>query len=161
MAVKRWKSCEMIQSWCTGLVKYENTSQSHADWNGTKLAHTCTHEHLRKRANTCEHIRTHANTHGDTHSLSLTHKHTYTHTHSLSHTHTRTHTHTVDGYNIKSRARLAEYVSVRWLHLFFLLFCISSFIRERVLHDPLTPFWRNKKKRHEFWTVVVRERLWH
>ena len=43
---------------------------------------------------------------------------------------------TVDGYNIKSRDRLAEYISGRWLHLFFHLVCNSLSIREGTLHDP-------------------------
>ena len=37
---------------------------------------------------------------------------------------------TFDGYNIQSRDRLAEYIYVRWVQLFFHLVCRSSSIRE-------------------------------
>ena len=116
----------MIQSWCTGLVKYKKLDKVMAvKWNevsthGHTRTQAKTHEHLGKRANIYGHTRIHTDT------LSLTHIHTHTHTH----IHTQTHTHTVYGYNIKSRDRLAEYISGRWLHLFFHLVCNSSSIRE-------------------------------
>ena len=66
---------------------------------------TYEHTHIHTYAHT--HIRTYAHTH------IRTYEHTHIRTYAHTHIHTYTHTHTVDGYNIKSRDRLAEYVSGR------------------------------------------------